>query len=153
MADISIKVENSDALHAALSSRIRGLDRAARLFVEDAMDIVQREIAEQLRLKSHPIGTQTPSEPGEPPAMVTGNMIRSITQYGPYYDGPHSATGVVGPTAVQSRIQELGGRTGRDYQTYLPARPYVKPAIEEAHPKLEDSARKHFGDAIRGDGG
>lgn len=151
MGAISLTVENSDALHAALSKRVDGLDHAAHAFVSDGMDIVQREIAGQLRLKTHPIGTDTPSEPGEPPAMVTGNMIRSITQYGPYWDGPYSATGVVGPTAVQSRIQELGGITGRDYLTRLPPRPYVKPAIEIAGPKLEDSAREHFGAAIRGD--
>jgi phage gpG-like protein len=32
---------------------------------------------------------------------------------------------------VYSRIQELGGRTGRNHATYLPPRPYMRPALNQ----------------------
>jgi phage gpG-like protein len=150
MAEISIEVSGSVDLRAALERHIENIDRAAGEFVSDAMDILQREIMEQLRLTTHPLGTPTPSMPGEPPSLVTGNLMRSVNTYGPYHEGAHEASGLVGPTAVQARIQELGGITGRDYATTLPARPYVRPAVVLAHPKIEHAAREHFGAAIGG---
>lgn len=51
--------------------------------------------------------------------------------------------GVVGSNVIYARIHELGGRAGRGHRTIIPARPYLKPAMEEKREeilKLIDSA-------------
>jgi hypothetical protein len=69
------------------------------------------------------------SPPGQPPALVTGTLRRSIRVTSAT---PKGATGweiSVGPTAIYGRIQELGGHTGA-YNSYLPPRPYMAPALK-----------------------
>jgi hypothetical protein len=151
--EISVKTDYHAAADA-LSSRIRGLNRAARLGVQDAMSIAQRAIGDSLRLTTHPFGTPTPSAPGTPPSLVTGNMLRSVDEYGPYYDSESSVTGVVGVAAVQARIQELGGVIengfGQGIRIELPARPYVAPAIEAAMPDMREAFISRARDAVEG---
>lgn len=154
MGTFSITIENDGAFRAALSDRIRGLNRAARLAVEDSMDIIQTAIQDQLTTSTHPVGTPTPSAPGEPPSLVTGHLRGSVEQYGPFYDSPNSASGYVGPTAVQARIQELGGiipnAFGNLLFVELPARPYVRPAVDEAKPRVAEAIRTRMADAVAG---
>jgi hypothetical protein len=51
---------------------------------------------------------------------------------------------------IYSRIQELGGVTGRDHRTHLKPRPYVKPAIEKTAPVVQDLARDLWNAALKG---
>ncbi|MEV0968516.1 hypothetical protein [Microtetraspora glauca] len=92
----------------------------------------EREIKKTLRTFSHPKGTQTPSPPGSPPALVSGSLRRSVKAGRPRQTGAARWEAHTAPTIVYARIQELGGRTGRNHATYLPPRPYVAPS----HAKL-----------------
>lgn len=145
---LTVTVEGSDEWRRVMANKIRAIHGAMSEAVSEGMTIVHREIAEQLRLTSHPPGTPTPSRPGDPPSLVTGNLVRSIDEYGPYYDNANRVTGLVGPTAVQARIQELGGDTGRNHATHLPPRPYVRPAVAIARPLVAESHRRIFADAV-----
>lgn len=90
----------------------------------------ERAIKTKLSTYSHGKGTPTPSPPGQPPAIVTGTLRRSVITQPPLGGGGRWVA-TVGPTVVYARIQELGGDTGRNHATHLPARPYVHPAIEQ----------------------
>lgn len=145
---LTVSLEGSAAWRAAMADKIKAIHGAMSEAVSEGMTIVHGQIAEQLRLTSHPPGTPTPSVPPMPPSMITGNLIRSIDEYGPYYENANRVAGLVGPTAVQARIQELGGDTGRNHATHLPPRPYVAPAVALARPLVAESHRKIFSDAV-----
>lgn len=125
---------------AAILAKMAAVDRATPRAMSEGLRIVERSVKKILRTYTHPEGTPTTSPPGQPPALVTGTLMRSVRTRGPY-PGRRRYTyrGTVGPTAVYARIQELGGRVrarGRGHAgpqvehsyTRLPARPYVKPA-------------------------
>lgn len=67
------------------------------------------------------------SPPGSPPMLQTGTLRRSIKVTAPESTGPTGWTISVGPSVIYGRIQELGGDTGT---ATLPARPYLKPALD-----------------------
>ncbi len=131
-----IKLEGVGEFKAALLGTISAEQAATRRATATAAHLIERTAKEKLAEKSHERGTPTPSAPGEPPALVTGNLRRSITVVGP---DPESVGGYpgwkaqIGPTAIYGRVQELGGETGRGL---LPPRPYLTPAYDEVHPKL-----------------
>jgi phage gpG-like protein len=83
----------------------------------------------ELRRYTHEAGTPTPSPPGEPPAMISGDLRGSVLPEPPVSRGLVSSV-TVGGTVICARIQELGGWAGRGHASYLPARPYIKPAAE-----------------------
>ena len=89
-----------------------------------------------------------PSSPGSPPAVRTGHLRRSITS--DWTDKKIPSTGVKAPTSkypvisgvigsnlAYARIHELGGQTGRNHSVKLPARPYLRPALERAKPAVK----------------
>lgn len=115
----SMRVENEAATVLAVTAGLKQIR-------EDAVD--------QLMLKEHAKGTATPSAPGEPPAMVTGGLKASVREELLRILGPGLVEGRVGPTKPYSRIQELGGTAGHGAK--LPARPYLRPALATALPKL-----------------
>lgn len=98
---------------------------------------IRSEAKSRLRRLGHPAETKTPSQPGMPPAFISGELALSIK----------TETGLdsvkVGPTARYSRIQELGGPMhGNPYMKWvedgvyyrsafhkLPARPYWEPSV------------------------
>lgn len=102
---------------------VRGVDRwveqmqelADRLLnatgkaVDYGMTLIQVEAQRQLTRYSHERGTPTPAPPGGPPALVSGTLKRSIKGRGPRQVSPGRIQGLVGPTVVYGRIQELGG--------------------------------------------
>lgn len=91
----------------------------------------------------HKPGTSTPSAPGQPPAVTTGTLRRSIA----YEVDKPRAVGRVGTNLVYARIQEMGGLiTAKSanflhfvidgkhkmvQSVYLPARPYLRPALDK----------------------
>lgn len=100
------------------------------------MGVIEKRVKIYLRTYTHPAGTPTPSPPGGPPALVTGNLMRSWRNKGPRLGrAPYGliSGGVVemegGPTAAYARIQELGGRAGAGHRSVLPKRPYVRPMV------------------------
>jgi len=107
----------------------------------------EREIKLTLSATSHPRLTATPSLPGEPPSLISGQLRRSVRRT---YSGGSSTrwTTRVAPTTVYARIQELGGLTGRGHRTRLPARPYVRPALARGEDKIRAAAVKAFRRAI-----
>jgi phage gpG-like protein len=88
--------------------------------------VAMREVQRQLGLTEHSLGTPTPSAPGEPPSLVTGQLRRSVRMI------PKGRAHVqVGATTVYARIQELGGDAGRGHATHLPRRPYLAAALKK----------------------
>lgn len=80
---------------------------------------------------------------GDPLAVRSGRLLGSVDQT--YFSPGAVATAHVAPTAIYSRIQELGGVSGKGYRSKLPPRPYVAPSIEAAMGLFEQDAV----DAIR----
>lgn len=96
-----------------------------------------------LRASSHRRGTVTPSQPGQPPALVSGTLRRSAQVVPAVASGPRAVASVrVG--VVYARIQELGGTVQAKRTKYLrfqypkgkwhsvrsvriPKRPYMAP--------------------------
>lgn len=105
----------------------------ARTIVATGSALVETEIKRQLTTSSHRRRTPTPSQPGQPPSLVTGTLRRSVRVTGPTAI-PAGYRAAIGPTQIYSRIQELGGVAGRG--AILPARPYVVPAVSTVRPRL-----------------
>ena len=88
--------------------------------------VAMRAVQAELGTSSHALGTPTPSQPGEPPSLITGQLRRSVIMR------PKGRAHVqVGATTVYARIQELGGAAGRNHASQLPARPYLKAAMRK----------------------
>lgn len=88
--------------------------------------VAMREVQRQLGLSDHSPGTPTPSQPGGPPSLVTGQLRRSVIMK------PKGRARVqVGATTIYARIQELGGDAGRGHASHLPPRPYLAPALKK----------------------
>lgn len=80
---------------------------------------------------------------GTPLHVRTGRLMGSVHET--YFSPGAVATAHVAPTIVYSRIQELGGISGKDYRSHLPPRPYVAPSIEASMDLFEQDTI----DAIR----
>lgn len=141
--------EGADAWVAAVERLRARLHEATDHAVDDGLALIQRGAQQNLTHFTHPPGTPTPSAPGDPPALISGALRRSIKARRTKH-GPVQYEGGVGPTIVYGRIQELGGRLGVNprhgmWRTpgFLPPRPYLRPAAFNAAPKI----RKLFADA------
>jgi hypothetical protein len=128
---ISVSVDGADDFAAALDRLQQRLHSATRKATKDGIQHLQRRAHGQLSRYYHPPGTPTPSPPGQPPARITGFLRGSLSPTGPAPTGS-GYTGRLGPTAVYSRIQELGGRAGRNHSVTLPPRPYLRPTVRGA---------------------
>lgn len=135
MPAFEINVTGLAGLQERLAAAAGRIDVETKAATTAAGAIVETAIKNQLRTSSHPKRTPTPSAPGDPPSLVSGNLMRSITVHGPT-GGLGTYTSQIGPTAIYGRIQELGGTTGRGHRTHLPPRPYVDPAWSLAAPEV-----------------
>lgn len=129
MTDFDAEVDYREweaALIAIQARMIRKTYEAGK----QSMWLIERNVKFYLRTFTHREGTPTPSPRGGPPALVTGNLIRSWRNQPPKA-GPKPFTVVTegGPTAVYARIQELSGQAGRGLQVHIPARPFVRPMV------------------------
>lgn len=147
--EIKVEIGGIQAAKGQLKALERELRAAAKHGVQRSMDTVERAIKNKLREKTHPRNTQTPSAPGEPPALITGAMMRSVRGNAPRWTDRNTVVGRVAPHVVQSRIQELGGVTGRGHRTHLPPRPYVSPAVAERRDTVRRIFEQEFAAAIR----
>jgi len=128
-----IVLRGVDRFIGAIDVKVEQMRRATIAATAKALHLIEKRTKQKLGLKSHRKGTPTPSGPGEPPALITGNLRRSIAVTGPAPYGPNGWRGTVGPTAIYGRVQELGGVTGRGI---LPARPYLEPSFDELHDEI-----------------
>jgi phage gpG-like protein len=78
--------------------------------------------------------------PGGMPRLRSGNLQKSVT-----YDRPTALRRRIGPnnTIKYGRIHELGGSAGNG--SYIPARPYLRPALVTAGPR----AARLFSQVVR----
>lgn len=142
---VRVHFEGQDDVHRAI------LERIARKAEEtpDAINAILRLVAAQQRTLltagSHPPGTKTGSPPGSPPWRITGHFMDSVTVQRARPVGAWRWEGKVGATAVYSRIQELGGWTGRGHRTHLPARPSLRPAWDLVRPTVSRTFRATWG--------
>jgi HK97 gp10 family phage protein len=132
---------------AALEAAALRATVAATTIVTRGQAIVEAE-AKKSMTGAHPRGAPSTSAPGAPPDVVTGTLRRSIMSSTPESLAGGGAVGRIYPTAVYARIQELGGTTGRNGATTLPARPYMQPAHEASKPRLEQIAIEEWGRLI-----
>lgn len=129
---MTVKIEGVADLMAALGRMSRRVDAGSRIATGAAAHLIEAKTKEKLTTYSHKKGEPTPSPPGQPPALVTGTLRRSIKVTGPTpTGGPYAYEAQIGPTVVYGRIQELGGVCGRGRATTLPARPYLSPAFDD----------------------
>lgn len=130
---------------AALDHKAIAMNAAVRSVVAKSAHMIEKAAKEKLTTSSHAPGTPTPSAPGEPPSLVTGNLRRSITVTGPEQIAPMTWKAQVGPTTVYGRAQELGYP-----ERNLPARPYLQPAYDETLPEILQLYRDELRKAILG---
>lgn len=103
----------------------------SRRALSGVLHMVERQARVMLSLGWHPPGTPTGSVPPAPPWRISGALSRSVGVGEPRLSfGRDGLTwrGTVGASIVYARIHELGGWTGAGHRTYLPPRPYLKPA-------------------------
>lgn len=135
MVEFRLEVKGLREIPEALAHKAAALEVATRVATGLAAHIVERHTKDLLRRTSHTRHTPTPSQPGEPPALVSGSLMRSIAVEGPTgIAGTFRAS--VGPTLIYGRIQELGGVTGRGHASHLPARPYLRPALAASREEI-----------------
>lgn len=107
------------------------------------------ETAVKVKLTSstHSAGTPTPSAPGEPPSLVSGDLRRNAKRSPAVATVPGCATCALGFTLVYAAVHEFGPVTITSHGSYplrnratgqvfgrqvtIPRRPYVAPAIAE----------------------
>lgn len=113
--------------------------------------LVREVTRNELIRYSHPPKTRTNSPPRQPPAIVSGDLRRSIKQEP--ISGGRPLPGLrwevtVGGTSVYARIQELGGWAGRNHSSHLPPRPYLSAALLRAKPGIRDAGVEAFKKAV-----
>lgn len=138
-----------DDLLAAMEARITAASVAPGVATEAMATVLQHSIQDSLAATSHARGTPTPAAPGAPPAMISGALRDSVHITG-HLDAPGYAETRVAPTTIYARIQELGGWAGAGHASYLPPRPYVRPAILRSWAELEAVAIAVFAAAAEG---
>ncbi len=151
-----IRVDGVEEWAAAVDALLARTAAATDKAVDDGVALIANAAQQNLTYFSHPPGTPTPSAPGEPPALISGALRRSIKTRRTK-SGPTLYEGRVGPTIIYGRIQELGGRLGRNPRHamwraggFLPPRPYFRPAVAGARPKIQALFRDAWARAMRG---
>lgn len=145
--ELRITADTSDSADA-LRALMKAIPAVVSQTTMEAAHLAELAAKNWLRKSSHPKGTVTPAQAGEPPSLVTGALFRSIRVTGPIL-APGTVASAVGPTIKYGRIQELGGKTGRGLKTTLPKRPYMKPSTLEALPDIEANYRLQWGRLVR----
>lgn len=138
----------ADAAAAAIDALILRLDAATRGFTSDAVHMIGR-------------GAKTLAH------VKTGTLRRSILPTPVVRVSAHVWTARVGPTVVYGRQKELGGdiypvraqalrfiaADGALIYTqhvYQKPQPYLKPAVDEAFPRMRGVLERRVRDAILG---
>jgi len=154
---------------AQLEAILVATDPAAAAASGEMSDLFKGAVQRELRARSHPFATKTPSPPGSPPAMISGDLADTILNEPPHEDGPAIWVSRSGPTVRYARIQELGGemhghptmhwwQDGVPFWSHahsLPPRPYMKPVARRLSDdsEMREVAGAAFGAVIDAAGG
>jgi hypothetical protein len=120
---------------------------AVEVAADEMAGLFRREVRGEMGV-GHPLHTQTPRAPGQPPAWISGDLRNTILNEPAIPVGDAAAMSKSGPTVRYARIQELGGpmtahsEKGMRWQQPpgvwhvsmehdLPPRPYMLPAHEQ----------------------
>jgi hypothetical protein len=146
----AVKVVGIEEATAALKAIAVRLDLATAQGAEASRDLVETRARNNLGRYSHKRGTPTPSPKGEPPAKIDGTLQDAFKNTMPVPDGIGGWVCTLSSGLVYSRIQELGGWAGRNHASYLPPRPYLKPAAMDlvASGDLQATFARFWADAI-----
>ncbi len=87
-----------------------------------------------------------PNPPPGPLGIRQGNLVRTVRQAKEKYTGKTITGGLAaGSSDVHyARIHEFGGLTGKDYQTLIPPRPYLGPALADAEDEIVAAITKEL---------
>lgn len=133
-----------DGFVAALRAWDERTVEATQAAAHDAGEIVREAIQDNLARRDYP-----PASPeGEPPAWRTGWLFEHV-----YLNVLPTDTGWQArayPSTVYARIHELSGWAGRDHASFLPERPYVRPARDETVPRVGDAFVSRWRGAMPG---
>jgi phage gpG-like protein len=119
-----------------------------RRFPNDLEDVVQRAVVQttnevEAYAKDH-MSPVSPSTPGEPPAVVTGTLKRSLTHE--YIKDSRGFCGVVGTNVEYA--------SGLEFGTFrIAARPFMRPALNAKRPTLAACMTQWTQELIRNMGG
>jgi hypothetical protein len=138
---------------AEVAARLRVI--AARAGTEAPLAAVRAlgaagETATKLTLtkRTHALGTPTPSQPGQPPALVSGKLRRGVHRTPARAMGPGMAMqvmGLIGPAMIYGPVHEFGPVTitAKNFpqlgnptvgffgpQVRIPRRPWMKPSMD-----------------------
>jgi hypothetical protein len=141
------EVDGLDDFTRAIVAMQRRIDNAGRGIVTEGLAVVERAAKGNFE-GAHPPGF--PHVGGSKPNIVTGNLRRGITSTPARHVGVATWEGDVGPTAVYGRRIELGypgGGSGPGHQMTRPF-PYMKPAADASHARLQGVAVKRWGKAV-----
>ena len=123
-----IETSGVEETKAAFARMVEGAAVAAPKTIDLVLTKYARQVRVQLSMGQHARGTKTGSVAPAPPWRITGHLSQSVKTSRARKITAYSWSGEAGPTAIYSRIQELGGSTGWQHRTRLPARPYAAPA-------------------------
>lgn len=117
---------DSAAFADALRTWAQRTIEATQSGVKAGAEIVREQIQDNLARSYYPPASQ----PGQPPAWRTGYLHDSVYVRTLAVESGWQAR--IYPSTVYARIQELSGWAGREHRSFLPARPYVRPAVESS---------------------
>lgn len=153
--------EAGDALRA-MAERARG--EGGRAAANAMAATAETAIKEGLSRSSHAKGTPTPAPPGGPPALVAGNLRRSVTGTPAESIGDGVWEAAAGPTAKYSAAQNFGaeirpkngeylrfsygGRMVYVKHVTLPARPFVEAPVRDAAERISQASAHAFYEAV-----
>ena len=146
---MGLEVRGVTEMEQQLRAMVDRADTDARWASEAMAVVVTNATKDALARSEHAPGTPTPSAPGTPPSRISGALQSSVGTTG-RMSWPGRASTRVAPTAVQARIQELGGWTGRGHATHLPPRPYLRPTLERYTDEIRDAAIEQFAAVLDG---
>jgi hypothetical protein len=141
MADL----DGFEEMLAALKAKQAKVQAVTPAALTRAAHRVEFEVKKLLGTSSHRRGTPTPSPPGSPPSLITGNLRRP-GQVGDVDGGGSRWSVTVSSRLVYSRIQEFGGRAGH---SNLPPRPYMGPGVAIATAGIGVDFRRAWAEALR----
>lgn len=134
--------EVADALRAI---RAKASSRAPEAACRAVGQAAETAVKVTLTSFTHPEGTPTPSRPGQPPALVSGDLRRSCRRTPPRYMGPGYYECAVGSMLIYAPVHEFGPVTIRAKnfpqlgnpkvgffgpQVTIPRRPFMAPTVE-----------------------
>ena len=120
-------VVGGSEFRAALKATADRTKVATRKATSTGAHLIEADTKKVMGRYAHPKGTRTNAPAGGPPAVVSGQLRRSVKVTGPRSLGGGTYEAKIGPTAAYGRIQELGGEIWTGAR--LPARPYLAPTV------------------------